>query len=57
MLLLALLGARQVMRSWMMGSGDFGQWAEKNERFREKIRAAFRVWQEPAAESGPDEPS
>jgi len=56
--LLALLGLRQVVRGWLTAdSGASGEWAEKNARFREKIREAFMVWKEPAENPAPDEES
>ncbi len=55
--LLALLGVRQVVRGWAQDSPESGDFAQKNEKFRQKIREAFMVWKEPAETSAPDEES
>lgn len=55
--ILALVGMRQLVRSWMVSNGGATEWSEKGQRFREKIREAFSVWKEPASEPAPDEES
>jgi hypothetical protein len=55
--LLALIGVRQVVRVWATDETPPKEWADKRARFREKIREAFDVWKEPAAEAPSEEES